>query len=143
MQKSKDFLEQKGLLLKVIETHQLLAKSLLEAGKADKPPPLDAEFLKKINDHREELKKRRLEKLAAKVDAVPVEDKVEEKPVEDKVEEKPVEDKVDELAEGNVDEPAGKVEEPVEGKVDEPVEGKVEEPVKGKIENFGKLLRQG
>ena len=63
--KAKAFLERKGLLEKAVEVHRSLAKSLIEEGLNKAPPPLDAAFVKRLNDYRDELERRRLEKLAA------------------------------------------------------------------------------
>ena len=63
--KAKAFLIRQGLLEKAVEVHRSLAKSLIEEGHNKEPPPLDAAFVKRLNDYREELERRRLEKLAA------------------------------------------------------------------------------
>ena len=63
--KAKASLERKGLLEKAVEVHRSLAKSLIEEGKNKAPPPLDAAFVKRLNDYREELERLRLEKLGA------------------------------------------------------------------------------
>ena len=63
--KAKAFLERQGLLQKAVEVHSSLAKSLTEEGHNKALPPLDAAFVKRLNDYRDELEKRRLEKLAA------------------------------------------------------------------------------
>jgi len=69
--KAKAFIEQKGLLEKLVEFHNCLAKYILEDGKGKSPPPLDAAFLKKLQEHREKLEQRRLEKRA--IEPAPVE----------------------------------------------------------------------
>ena len=63
--KAKAFLIRQGLLEKAVEVHRSLAKSLIEEGHNKAPPPLDAAFVKRLNDYRDELERRRLEKLAA------------------------------------------------------------------------------
>jgi hypothetical protein len=63
--KAKAFLIRQGLLEKAVEVLRSLAKSLIEEGHNKAPPPLDAAFVKRLNDYREELERRRLEKLAA------------------------------------------------------------------------------
>jgi len=57
------FLQRRGLIEKVVEVHRSLAKSLLEDGKGEGAPPLDAAFLERLKDYRDLLEKRRLEKL--------------------------------------------------------------------------------
>ena len=65
VKKAKAFLIRQGLLEKAVEVHRSLAKSLIEEGHNKAPPPLDAAFVKRLNDYRDELERRRLEKLAA------------------------------------------------------------------------------
>ena len=59
--KAKAFIEQKGLVETLVEFHSCLAKFLVEEGKSESPPPLDAAFLQKLEEYREKLEQRRLE----------------------------------------------------------------------------------
>jgi hypothetical protein len=104
MQKlAKQFLEHKGLLQRAAEVHAALAFELHNAGAGLEPPSLDADFVAAVELHKQEMLRKRLERLHPPLVLPPVEESLHAAqepapPVEDPLQAEEVQQVLQELA---------------------------------------------